>query len=191
MRDAIEAHDRAKNGDAVPEALTSLFTRPAEASHGSTPFRSMRHGGANAAAADAAAHHHPGRNDMTRSNHRFAAFAAAMALAVTGATLAAATPVFAADVVVSGTTAPTARVDYADLDLRSPAGVARLEHRVADAADRFCVGIGVETLAARLDGSRCRDATIAAAQPQIHRAIERVSTAQASPGRAITLTLGH
>jgi UrcA family protein len=127
---------------------------------------------------------------MTRTDFKFAALAAVMALAVTGATFAAATPAFGADLVVNGTI-PTARVHYADLDLRSPAGVAKFEQRVAAAADRLCIGTGVETLAARLDGMQCRDATIAAAIPQVRGAIERASTAQASASRAITLTLGH
>ena len=125
---------------------------------------------------------------MTRTDFKFAALATVTALAVTGATLVATSPVAAADLVVN---APTARVSYADLDLRSGAGVARLERRVAAAATRLCIGIGEETLADQLDGYECRDATIAAAQPQIRRAIERVSTAQAAPSRAITLTLGH
>lgn len=128
---------------------------------------------------------------MTRTDFKFAALAAAMALAVTGATIAATTPAFGADLVVNGSAAATARVGYADLDLRSPAGITRLERRVAAAADRLCVGIGIETLADRLDGSRCREATIAAAEPQVRHAVERVGMAQASSGRAITLTLGH
>ena len=128
---------------------------------------------------------------MTRTDFKFAALAVVMAVAVTGATFAVTTPAFGAELVVSGTNAPTARVRYADLDLRNPAGVARLERRVSAAADRLCIGIGVETLATRLDESACRDATIAAAAPQVRSAVERAATAQASASRAITLTLGH
>ncbi|MEA3004298.1 MAG: hypothetical protein QOH81_3086 [Sphingomonadales bacterium] len=124
---------------------------------------------------------------MTVTDLKFAALATVMALAVTGATIAATTPAFGHDLVVTG--APTARVTYADLDLRSQAGVARLESRVRGAADRLCVGIGIETLAARLDGLTCRDATIAAAAPQIRRAIENHAAARAAGGGAITLTL--
>lgn len=128
---------------------------------------------------------------MTRTDFKFAALAAIMALAVTGATLATTTPASGAELVVNGTTVPTARVGYADLDLRSPDGVARLERRIAAAADRLCIGVGEEALADRLAGFQCRDAAIADAAPQVRRAIDRISTAQASPGRAITLTLGH
>ncbi|HEY1604078.1 MAG TPA: UrcA family protein [Allosphingosinicella sp.] len=127
---------------------------------------------------------------MNRIDLKFAALAAAMALAVTGATIVATMPVSAAELVVDGR-APTARISYADLDLASPAGVARLERRVAAAADRLCTGVGEEALAARLDGFQCRAATIAAAEPQVRRAVERMSMAQASSGRAITLTLGY
>lgn len=125
---------------------------------------------------------------MTITEIKFAALATAMALAVTGATLVAAAPAFGAELVVNGNTAPTARVSYADLDLRRAAGVAKLERRVAAAADSLCVGIGVQTLAARLEGAKCRDATIAAAAPQVRHAVE-AATAQASAGGAITLTL--
>ena len=125
---------------------------------------------------------------MNITDIKFAALATAMALAVTGATVAATTPAFGAELVVNGSTAPTARVHYADLDLRRAAGVAKLEQRIEAAADRLCIGTGVETLSARLDGFKCRDATIAAAAPQVRHAIQ-TATAQASAGGAITLTL--
>jgi UrcA family protein len=124
---------------------------------------------------------------MNKLDLKFAALATVMALAVTGATIAATTPAFGHELVVTG--APTARVTYADLDLRSQAGVARLESRVRAAADRLCVGIGIETLAARLDSLTCRDATIAATAPQVRRAIETRAAALAVSGGAITLTL--
>lgn len=123
---------------------------------------------------------------MTVNDLKFAALAAVMAVAVTGATLVAATPAFGADLVVN---APTARVSYADLDLSSRAGVTKLVRRVTTAAERLCVGIGIETLASRLDGLTCRRATIDAAAPQVRRAIEKYAVAQAAGGRAITLTL--
>jgi UrcA family protein len=123
---------------------------------------------------------------MNITEIKFAALAAVMAAAMTGATLVAASPAFGADLVV---TAPTARVHYADLNLASAAGVAKLERRVAAAADRLCAGIGIEQLAARLDGIACRKETIARAEPQVRRVVERFATAQAARGGAITLTL--
>jgi UrcA family protein len=125
---------------------------------------------------------------MNINDLKFAALAAAMAIAVTGATVAATSPAFGAELVVTGNAVPTARVSYADLDLRRAAGITRLDQRVAAAAEQLCVGTGVETLKARIDGLQCRDATIAAAAPQVRHAIER-ATAQASAGGAITLSL--
>ena len=123
---------------------------------------------------------------MNITDLKFAALAAVMAAAVTGATLVAASPALGADLVVK---APSARVSYADLDLGSRAGVQKLERRIDAAAERLCVGIGIETLADRLDGAKCRDATIAAAAPQVRHAVEKYATAQAARGGAITLTL--
>jgi UrcA family protein len=123
---------------------------------------------------------------MNITDLKFAALAAVMAAAVTGATLVAASPAFGAELVVN---APTARVSYADLDLASRAGVHKLVRRVDAAADRLCTGIGIETLADRLDGARCRAATIAAAVPQVRHAVEKYAIAQAARGGAITLTL--
>ena len=123
---------------------------------------------------------------MNMTDLKFAALAAVMAVAMTGATLVATAPAFGADLVVN---APTARVTYADLDLASQAGVTTLEHRVSTAADRLCIGVGIETLAARLDELKCRQDAIAAAAPQVRHAIEKYATAQAARGGAITLTL--
>jgi UrcA family protein len=115
-------------------------------------------------------------------NLKFAFLAAAAAIAVTGATLAA-TSAFAADarphLVVQGQGPAAARIAYADLNLASPAGIARLNARVRGAAERLCVGAGVETLGTRLDGLACRDKTIAAAAPQVQRAIGRYAAAVA------------
>jgi UrcA family protein len=120
---------------------------------------------------------------------KFAALATAMALAATGATVAAVTPAFGAEMVVNGNAAPTARVAYADLDLHSKAGLARLDGRIRAAADRLCTGIGIEALAARLDALTCRDDAIAAAAPQVERAIARSGIVQTAGGPAITLTV--
>jgi UrcA family protein len=128
---------------------------------------------------------------MTSTDFKFAVLAMVMALAVTGATLAATTPVFSADFVVNGNPAPTARVGYADLDLHSAAGAAQLGRRVAAAASKLCIGVGTEALADRRAGVQCRDAAVAAAEQQIRRAIGRAGTAQESPDRAIALTLAR
>jgi UrcA family protein len=122
---------------------------------------------------------------MTRLYPRFAALALAASFAVTGATLASTgAPAYAADLVVSG--APTARVAYDDLNLRSPAGVKRLEHRVRAAAEHLCVVRGEGALRARLDALACRDSAVAAAAPQVRRAIDR-----AGAGASLALASGR
>jgi UrcA family protein len=109
---------------------------------------------------------------MIRLYPRFAALALIASFAVTGATLASTgAPAFAADVVVSAP--PSARVAYDDLNLRSPAGVKRLEHRVRAAAQHLCVVRGEGALRARLDALACRDAAVAVAAPQVRRAVAR------------------
>jgi UrcA family protein len=124
---------------------------------------------------------------MTRLYPRFAALALAAAFAVTGATLASTgAPAYASDLVVSG--APTARVDYDDLNLRTEAGLKRLDTRIRSAAERLCVGRGVETLQVRLEGLACRDAAVAAAAPQVRRVVAGFGTASTSP---IALSLGR
>jgi UrcA family protein len=123
---------------------------------------------------------------MNRLYPRFAALAFAASLAVTGGTLAATgAPAFAAELVVTGNPAPSTRVALGDLNLRSGAGLKRLEARVRTAAERLCIGTGTETLRARLDGLACRDAAISAAAPQIARA------AGAPAGLALSFTAGR
>jgi UrcA family protein len=110
---------------------------------------------------------------MTMLNLKFAALGAIAALGVTGGTLAAASaPLRAAELVVTAR-APAARIGYDDLNLSGAAGKARLQARVRHAAETLCVGTGVETLKDRLAGAKCRDAAIAAAEPQIANAIDK------------------
>jgi UrcA family protein len=115
--------------------------------------------------------------NMVRLKLTFLAAAAAMAA---GVAIAATSPAFSHGLVVQGAAAPSARVAYADLDLSSPAGVARLEGRIHAAADRLCIGDGVETLHAKLDAFACRDQAIAAADLQVRRAIDRFAAGERS-----------
>ena len=119
---------------------------------------------------------------MIRIHTRFAALALATAFAVSGGTLAAiGAPAAAAEIVVTGTPAPAARVHYDDLNLRSAAGTKRLEARIRAAATRLCFDPGVTTLEAKLDAAACRDATIARAAPQVRRAAAGFGLALATP----------
>jgi UrcA family protein len=109
---------------------------------------------------------------MNSLNLKFVGLGALAALAVTTGTLAATSaPLHAAELVVTAK-APQARIAYDDLNLRSEAGVARLDARIRKAAGTLCSGVGVEALAARVAEAKCRTETIAGAAPQVKAAIE-------------------
>ena len=102
---------------------------------------------------------------------KLAALAVAAALASTGGGIAALTgPAFAAEVNAPATVVATVRYD--DLNLRTAAGVERLNARIRAAADRLCIEPGVKGLDSRLAGIECRDALIAAAAPRVRSAVE-------------------
>jgi UrcA family protein len=116
---------------------------------------------------------------MNMAGLKLTFLAAATALAI-GAAIAATSPAFSRGLVVQGVPAPSTRVAYADLNLSSPMGVATLEGRIHAAADRLCVGDGVETLHARLDALACRERAIAAADLQVRRAIDLFAAGERS-----------
>jgi UrcA family protein len=133
--------------------------------------------------------HRPGRPTMISIHPRSALLALAAAVAVSGGTLVAmGAPASAAEIVVAGNPVPTARVAYDDLNLASAAGVKRLEARIRVAADQLCFDPGLITPRARLEGTACRDAVIAAAAPQVSRATQGSGSAA---GQTITLALGR
>jgi UrcA family protein len=85
-------------------------------------------------------------------------------------TLAAAAPA-APPIVVEGETQPTATISYADLDLGTAAGRARLDSRIRRAAKQLCLDEGVRDLADRLNQKACLNFAVASARPQIEQAI--------------------
>jgi UrcA family protein len=66
-----------------------------------------------------------------------------------------------------------AYVKFRDLNLGSTEGVAALKSRVRRAANSVCMPNGVTDLATTSRALACRGTAIAAAQPQIARAVER------------------
>jgi UrcA family protein len=119
---------------------------------------------------------------------KFAALAAAAALASTSGAIAALTaPAVAAEVKAPAVVAVTVRHD--DLNLRSVAGVERLNARIRAAADRLCIEPGVKGLDASLAGIECRDALVAAAAVQVRSAIAATGTDYAA--YAVTLARGR
>lgn len=125
---------------------------------------------------------------MTIQKLKFAALAAVAALASAGFGLTAlAAPAFAAE-----TTAPaavSATVHYDDLNLRTAAGVGRLNARIRAAADRLCIETGVKGLSARRAGIECRDALIASAGGQVRAAVAATGADYAA--NAVTLARGR
>jgi UrcA family protein len=110
---------------------------------------------------------------MIMINVKFAglAFAAALAtsaatLIATGAPAAAATPI-----VVEATPVPTARVAHDDLNLRTAAGVRRLQARVRRAAEQLCVEPHNKSLQVVAHGRACVRIAIDQAAPQVDKAI--------------------
>jgi UrcA family protein len=95
----------------------------------------------------------------------------------------------AAQDIVSRDGRPVATISYADLDLGTPAGVARLNRRVRNAVDRLCDLGSRQGAGYRARGLECRNETLAAAQPQISEAIgggTRYASARAQIMLAIT-----
>jgi UrcA family protein len=120
-----------------------------------------------------------GRIDMKIARMKRTLISVAATAIVLGTAVAAASPVLARDRVAA---APIARIAYSDLNLATDAGIARLNARVRAAAERLCPSGGVEALDTRLDILACRDRVIAAAAPQVRRAIERFADARAAGG---------
>jgi UrcA family protein len=125
---------------------------------------------------------------MSMNKLKFAALAALAALASTGGGIAALTgPAFAAEGKAPATVVATVR--YGDLNLRTVAGVERLNARIRAAADRLCIEPGVKRLDASLAGLECRDAFIAAAAPQVRSAVAASGADYAA--NAVTLARGR
>jgi UrcA family protein len=74
-------------------------------------------------------------------------------------------------IVVEGESQPTVAVSYADLDLGTEAGRARLDSRIRRAAKTLCLDEGVRDLADRLDQKSCMNFAVASARPQIEQAV--------------------
>jgi UrcA family protein len=68
---------------------------------------------------------------------------------------------------------PVAYVGYADLNLRSSAGIAALNGRIERAATELCAD-GTRSLRAMMDGHACRAAAIGSASGQVRLALARM-----------------
>jgi UrcA family protein len=70
-------------------------------------------------------------------------------------------------IIVSDNPEPHATVSIADLNLDSPAGVARLERRIEGAANELCLTRDVEPLGAQLARAKCYRTAISSGRRQI------------------------
>jgi UrcA family protein len=83
------------------------------------------------------------------------------------AVTALALPAMAANADAAPASTATASVRYADLDLRTEAGVTELEHRIARAADRVCGPADLRSLADIELRDICRAKAVTDATPRV------------------------
>jgi UrcA family protein len=108
-------------------------------------------------------------------------------LAFVGAAALAATSAAAETVVV--TAAPTAKVSYADLDLNSAAGQARLQQRIRGAAGDLCLEDNVGSLKERLQRNACFAAAVTDGDRQVDELLAgRTASAAAAAGALVIRT---
>jgi len=77
--------------------------------------------------------------------------------------------------------APTAHVSYADLNLRTEEGVAKLDRRIHRAVTRLCAAEGIAALRARVQIRKCRETASLRAQPQ---KLQAIAAARRAPNYA-------
>jgi UrcA family protein len=82
---------------------------------------------------------------------------------------------------------PTAIVNYADLDLSSPAGQAALDARVRRAAQSLCDVRGVRDIGQAMASRSCLTFALGHAQGQVERAVAQYGNTQFAGRRAITV----
>jgi UrcA family protein len=66
---------------------------------------------------------------------------------------------------------PNIRIEYRDLDLKNPLGVARLDHRIEKALTALCPNDRPADLTARIEERHCRAAKLAEIAPQRERVL--------------------
>jgi UrcA family protein len=88
---------------------------------------------------------------------------------------------------------PAVKVKYNDLNLTTVDGEKALRHRIKRAATQLCMSGGFVDLAAHANGMRCRNDSIARAEPQVASVLDRIQNRDvaslAAPG-TITLRRG-
>ena len=101
-----------------------------------------------------------------------------------GAGIASAQP----PVTVYGTTAPSARVSYADINLASAHGVATLQNRVRGAASDICLAPVREDLSVSTARTMCYRTAVKDGYSQIDQLVSEKLAGKASLASAITIS---
>ena len=83
---------------------------------------------------------------------------------------------------------PTARVSFADLNIHTAAGQARLEQRVRSAASDLCLDRNVRDMDRVMAGQGCLSSAIASGHTQIARLLQNDGQLGAAAATAITIT---
>ena len=83
--------------------------------------------------------------------------------------LIASAPAYAQPPITVQGDAPTATISAADLNLHSASGQARLQARIADAAEMLCMDRAVRDIARTASGLTCLNRALESAAPQIER----------------------
>jgi UrcA family protein len=86
-----------------------------------------------------------------------------------GAPLLVCAPAAAENYVASSASDPRATISAADLDLASPAGVARLNDRIRGAAAKLCLTNDVESVETRLARAKCFRTAISSGEWQVEQ----------------------
>lgn len=107
-------------------------------------------------------------------------------LAFIGAVALGASPAAAEIITVTGD-APTARVSYADLNLQSESGRARLQQRIRGAAADLCLEDNIGTLDARLARRACFTAAVSDGYRQLDELVTTHVSGTAAASVAITI----
>jgi UrcA family protein len=99
-------------------------------------------------------------------------------------------PATAENYVATNIAESRATVSVADLDLASPAGVARLNVRIRGAAAKLCLTNDVEPVETRLARAKCFRTAVSSGERQV----EQMSTAETASTKTVTAMLpsiGH
>jgi UrcA family protein len=99
-----------------------------------------------------------------------------------GAPLIVCAPAAAQNYVATSASDPRATIPAADLDLASPAGVARLNDRIRGAAARLCLTNDVEPLETRLARAKCFRTAVSSGERQV----EQMSAARTESTKVAT-----